>query len=171
MVWMASESGVLRQFHGHRRVPSEYCAGACISVLQSHAANTFMQCERDQGPFDAILAFSMGAVFAQILCAARACHLPPSVQSSSEEVGAYILPSLKFAVRAFVWWLSTVVNKKQVFVACRPHKDERFQLGARAVPSFHMCELRLLLQRKCRMWGTCAGLRLTGSTDLATPTQ
>lgn len=23
-------------------------------------------------------------------------------------------------------------------MACRPHKDERFQLGARAVPSFHM---------------------------------
>jgi hypothetical protein len=66
-----------------------------------------LQCEREQGPFEAVLAFSMGAVFAQIVCAARTCHVHPIVSSPEAPVHAlatasssspYILPNLKFAV-------------------------------------------------------------------------
>ena len=82
---------------GHR-------AGERLRVARRRAADTLPQCEKEQGPFEAILAFSMGAVFAQIVCAARACHASPLARAadavSPVSSTPYMLPSLKFAVSA-----------------------------------------------------------------------
>ncbi len=71
--------------------------------------DTHAQCEREQGPFEAVLAFSMGAVFAQIACTARVHHASPSVRAADDlspettreaASSAFLLPCLKFAVSA-----------------------------------------------------------------------
>jgi hypothetical protein len=67
-------------------------------VLQPHTHTSHvLQCERAHGPFDAVLAFSMGAVFAQIVCCARTCHASASAQPA-DACSPYLLPNLKFAV-------------------------------------------------------------------------
>ena len=99
VVRMASQSGVVRELHRNRRVLAVHFAGArSRSVAQPHTHTSHvLQCERAHGPFDAVLAFSMGAVFAQIVCCARTCHASASAQPA-DACSPYLLPNLKFAV-------------------------------------------------------------------------
>ena len=80
-----------------------FCRRA-IQYVSASFGQHFLQYEREQGPFEAVLAFSMGAVFAQIVCAARTHHAFPSLCSADSSATEslqhpYILPNLKFAVR------------------------------------------------------------------------
>jgi hypothetical protein len=140
--------------------------------------DTRAQCEREQGPFEAVLAFSMGAVFAQIVCTARAYHASASfrAEAASEDASSpFLLPGLKFAVSSSR--CTSSVNRitcPQVFVACRPHKDQRFQPGVRVVPSFHMCVLVCVhVLSSATMPYRCDGcsMRLISVAVLATQTQ
>ena len=106
MVRLAPEPRCVHQFHRRRRVAAAHRAGERLRVARRRAADTLPQCEEEQGPFEAILAFSMGAVFAQIVCAARARHASPLARAadavSPVSSDPYMLPSLKFAVSARV---------------------------------------------------------------------